>query len=199
MLHDDLQQIKVFVVADAWLFLFYKAPSQPSSARVTAWRRLHRSGAVFLGPSSCAVPARLEVGRELERIVTDLRAAGGSSELFRVDQMSRESEQRLVELYNAARDAEYGELIEQAEAVVEELKREGARQKFTFAEVEENEADLTKLRRWLSRIRWRDLFEASGRARAEAAVRRAQEQLDEFARIATERDSEGAGSDRQPR
>jgi hypothetical protein len=113
--------------------------------------------------------------------------------------MSTESEQRLVELYNAARDAEYGELIEQAGAVVEELKREGARQKFTFAEVEENEADLTKLRRWLRRIRWRDLFSASRRADAEAAVSSAQEQLDEFARVATERDSEGAESEPRSR
>lgn len=33
-----------------------------------------------------------------------------------------------------------------------------AKGKFTYAEVEENEADLTKLRRWLRRIVWRDLY-----------------------------------------
>jgi len=91
--------------------------------------------------------------------------------------------------YNAARDAEYEELIERAEALVQELEREGARDKFTFAEVEENEADLAKLQRWARRVRWRDLFGAARREAAEAAVRAAQERLDSFVRIATDRDS----------
>jgi hypothetical protein len=177
-------------MSEGWSFFFYKAPSQPSSARVAAWRRLHRSGAVFLGPTACAVPARLDVGKELDEIAKDLKAAGGSSDTFRVEQMSAASEQRLIEIYNAARDVEYAELIEQAEAVLEELELEGGRQKFTFAEVEENEADLSKLRRWAGRVRWRDLFGASRREEADAAVQAAQEQLDAFARMATERDSE---------
>ena len=186
-------------MAEAWLFFFYKAPSQPSSARVGAWRRLHRSGAVFLGPSACAVPVRLGVNNELGQIAKDLHAAGGSSEMFRVEQMSLESEQRLIEIYNAARDVEYDELIEQAHAVLDELDREGARQKFTFAEVDENEADLTKLRRWAGRIRWRDLFSASRGDEAAAAVRTAHEQVEAFARIATERDSEANDEDRPER
>ena len=74
--------------------------------------------------------------------------------------------------------------------MIDELDREGAREKFTFAEVEENEAVLAKLRRWAGRIRWRDVFGAPRRAAAETALRAAQERLDIFERIATERDSE---------
>jgi hypothetical protein len=177
-------------VAEAWTFCFYRAPNHPSSARVSAWRRLHRLGAVFLGPSACALPARLQIGDQLAQITTALVAAGGSAEAYSVEQLSQESEQRLEDLYNAARDSEYDELIEGAQSVIDELGREGARQKFTFAEVEENEADIARLRRWAGRIRWRDVFGAPRRAAAEAALRAAQERLDAFTRIASERDSE---------
>jgi hypothetical protein len=183
------------VNAQGWILFFYKAPKLPSSARVAAWRRLHKLGAVYLGPSACALPARLEVDAELERVAGSLASAGGSSEMFVVAQLSEESESRLEGLYNAARDAEYDELIERADALIAELEREGAGDKFTFAEVEENEADLAKLRRWAARIRWRDVFGASRRATAEAAVRAAQERLDGFAWIAPERDSEANGEE----
>lgn len=184
-------------MAERWTLIFYRAPAQPSSARVTTWRRLRRLGAVYLGPSACALPARLEAGRELDQIAAGLAAAGGSMERYTAEQFSAESEQRLEALYNAARDAEYDELIERSQAVIEELEREGARDKFTFAEVEENEADLARLRRWASRIRWRDVYHASRRNPAEAAVRAAQERLEAFVRIATERDSPLADSEGQ--
>lgn len=176
-------------MAERWILIFYRAPTQPSSARVTAWRRLHRLGAIYLAPSACAIPARLDADAELEQIGGAVRAAGGSFETYRVEQFQAASEERLERLYNAARDAEYAELIERAEAVVEELEREGARDKFTFAEVEENEAVLSKLRRWARRVRWRDVFGASRREAAETAVRAAQERLDGFVRVAIDRDS----------
>lgn len=177
-------------MAERWTLIFYRAPKQPSSARVAAWRHLHRLGAVYLGPSSCALPNRLDVGDELDEIAASLVIAGGSLETLSIERLSEESETRIRNLYNAARDAEYNELIERAEAVINELSREGARDKFTFAEVEENETVLSRLRRWAGRIRWRDVFGATRRDAAEGAVRAAQERLDAFARIASERDSE---------
>ena len=119
-----------------------------------------------------------------------MEASGGSLDTYLVERLAPESERKLQGAYNAARDAEYEELIERAQAVIDELDREGAREKFTFAEVEENEAVLAKLRRWAGRIRWRDVFGAPRRAAAETALRAAQERLDIFERIATERDSE---------
>lgn len=182
-------------MSERWTLISYRAPTQPSSARVTTWRRLHRLGAVYLGPSMCALPARLEASHELEKIATGLREAGGSFESYTVERFDCDAEARMEALYNAARDAEYDELIERAEAVIAELEQEGAREKFTFAEVEENEADLARLRRWASRIRWRDVYGASRRDAADGAVRAAQERLDAFVRIATERDSPPADSE----
>jgi hypothetical protein len=177
-------------MAERWTLIFYRAPAQPSSARVTAWRRLNRLGAVYLGPSSCLLPARLEVNDDLQEIAANLTGAGGSLQSLTVAEFSDESERRLEALYNAARDAEYEEVIERAEALIGELEREGARDKFTFAEVEENDADLAKLQRWARRVRWRDVYGAPRRQPAEDAVRRAQARLDEFVRIAASREHE---------
>jgi len=73
-----------------------------------------------------------------------------------------------------------------------ELEREGGKGKFTFAEVEENEADLGKLRRWLQTLRDRDLFGAGGRDAADLAVREAGDALQRFAERAAAQDHEGA-------
>jgi hypothetical protein len=179
----------LLAVAETWTLIFYRAPAQPSSARVTAWRRLHRLGAVYIGPSACALPTRLVAEDGLSAVAGSLRSAGGSFDAYVVERFEPDAERRLIALYNAARDAEYDELIERAQAVVAELEREGARDKFTFAEVEENEADLVRLQRWARRITWRDVFGASRREAGEAAVRVAHERLDAFARVATDRDS----------
>jgi hypothetical protein len=42
-----------------WPLIAYNTPKQPSTARVTAWRRLHRLGALYIGPSTCLLPAGL--------------------------------------------------------------------------------------------------------------------------------------------
>jgi polyphosphate kinase 2 (PPK2 family) len=52
---------------------------------------------------------------------------------------------------------------------------------FTYAELEENEVDVVKLRNWLARIRERDVFGARGRDAAGQAVARCEKSLEEYA------------------
>lgn len=165
----------------AWLLITYRAPKEPSTARVAAWRRLHRLGAIYIGPSTCLVPIELlPHDGALDTVAEGVTKAGGSFDVFRVDAFAPDAERALLARFNTARDAEYAEVVERAEALVAELRREGERGKFTFAEVEENEADLAKLQRWLEAVRRRDRFRSSRRAEAEAAVQAAEERLRTF-------------------
>ena len=164
----------------AWLLAAYRTPSAPSTARVAAWRGLHGLGALFLGPTVCLLPSALVDRRQLANIVERVEAAGGSFDLLEVESFGEDAERSLRGRYNDARDAEYAEVVERSDGMIEELVREGAKGKFTFAEVEENEADLVKLQRWLRRIRARDLFGAAGRAAAEGAVHKAAARLEAF-------------------
>lgn len=173
----------------AWILAVYRTPSSPSTARVAAWRGLHALGGLFLGPTVCLLPPALADARQLETIAARVRTAGGSFEQFEVESFAEASELALRERFSEARNAEYAEVVERAEGMIDELEREGAREKFTFAEVEENEADLVKLQQWLRRVRARDLFIASGRAPAVAAVERAAARLEAFVTEAIAREA----------
>jgi hypothetical protein len=177
---------------DVWLLVVYRAPKEPSTARVAAWRRLHRLGGLYIGPSVCLVPRRLAERQVLERIGDGVRAAGGTFDIFEIEAFAEDANALLLDRFNAARDAEYAEVVERAVALQAELEREGAQGKFTFAEVEENEADLGKLRRWLKALGDRDLFGASGRDAADHAVREAADSVQRFAERAARHDHEGA-------
>jgi len=165
----------------SWVLVAYRAPKEPSTARVAAWRRLRRLGGLYIGPSVCLIPHGLAERAVLDQIAGTVRAAGGTFDLLGVETFAEDAEALLVERFNAARDCEYAEVVERALALRAELEREGGRGKFTFAEVEENEADLGKLRRWLETLGGRDLFGAPGRGPAEGAVRQAAEALQDFA------------------
>jgi hypothetical protein len=184
-----------------WLLAVYRTPTSPSTARVAAWRGLHALGGLFIAPTACILPPAIADTRQLEAIALRVRSAGGSFEVLEVEAFAEATELTLRGRYSEARDAEYAEVVEQAEAMVDELDREGSRNKFTYAEVEENEADLAKLQRWLRRVRTRDIFASSGRAAAVAAVERAAARLEAFVgdAIAQEQDLADANADIHPR
>jgi uncharacterized protein YdbL (DUF1318 family) len=157
---------------------------------VAAWRRLHRLGGLYIGSSVCLIPHGLAEPRALAQIADGVRSAGGTFDSFVVEAFAEEAQAVIVERFNSARNAEYAEVVERALALQAELEREGARGKFTFAEVEENEADLAKLQRWLQTVGGRDLFDAPGRSPAEQAVREAAAALQRFAERAARQDEE---------
>jgi hypothetical protein len=164
-----------------WLLIAYNTPKQPSTARVTAWRRLHRLGALYIGPSTCLLPAALADERALATVTEGIMAAGGGIDTFRVEAFDPDAHERLVARFNGERDAEYAEMVDRARALIAELDREAERGKFTFAEVEENDADLAKLRRWLDTVNGRDRYDAAGKTGAEQAVAEADRALQAFA------------------
>src|SRR5215467_1944637 len=174
----------------SWTLVVNRAPAEPSTARVAAWRRLHRLGGLYVAPSVCLVPKELAERDALDRIAEGLRSAGGAFDVFAVEAFAVDAHALLVDRFNTARDAEYAEVVERAHALLAELEREGGKGKFTFAEVEENEADLVKLRRWLETVGRRDLFGAPGSGPAEQAVREAADAIGRFAERAARLDEE---------
>jgi hypothetical protein len=173
-----------------WILVVYRAPTEPSTARVAAWRRLHRLGGLYVGPSVCLIPSGLAEPRALDEIADGVRSAGGSFDVLTVEAFAGETQALLADRFNSARDAEYAEVVERARALRAELEREGGVGKFTFAEVEENEADLAKLQRWLKKVGDRDLFGSAGRGPAEETVRQAADALQRFAELSARLEEE---------
>jgi hypothetical protein len=174
----------------SWVLVVYRAPKEPSTARVAAWRRLHRLGGLYIGPAVCLIPRGLTEQGALDQVAAGVRSAGGTFDALVVEAFAAEAHMLLAERFNSARNAEYAEVVERAQALQAELGREGGRGKLTFAEVGDNEADLGKLQRWLEALDTRDLFGAPGRGPAERSVREAEDALRRFAERAARLEEE---------
>ena len=74
--------------------------------------------------------------------------------------------------FQAARNDEYEEIVDRCEDFLQQVKKEYTANHFTYAELEENEVNLVKLRNWFAKVRERDVFGAEGRQAAEQATRR---------------------------
>ena len=83
--------------------------------------------------------------------------------------------------FQAARNDEYEEIVDRCEDFLQQVKKEYAENHFTYAELEENEVDLVKLRNWFAKVRERDAFDADGRHAAEKALEACEESLEAYA------------------
>ena len=83
--------------------------------------------------------------------------------------------------YNRARDEEYAEILERCRAFEAEIERETAARHLSYAELEENDEDLVKLKSWLAKVQARDVLGAGEAAQAVQAVARCEAALEGFA------------------
>jgi hypothetical protein len=165
-----------------WLLLIYRIKAESSGRRTYVWRQLRQLGAVYLQQAAAVLPDRPDLREELDRLGQRIRSAGGEASLLETVSPSATWEEELVARFNAARDAEYEEILDSVESFEDEIRRETRKKRFRFAELEEGEADWEKLQRWFARLAERDFFGAAGRAGAEEALARGRTLLDEFTR-----------------
>jgi hypothetical protein len=164
-----------------WLVLVYRVPSEPSSTRVAIWRDLKRIGAHYLQQCVCVLPRRPDLRLSIEGVREKIARLGGSSNLFEVPYLTPEDEASLIRGFRDLVAKQYAEIVEECETkFVKEIEFETFRQNYTFAEAEEIEQDLEKIRRWFARVRERDWFETPGRAAVEAWIGRCAELLEGF-------------------
>lgn len=150
------------------------------TVRVQVWRKLRSLGGLYVQQSVCLLPARAEVVREVRRLTDRVRHQGGSARVLRVELVDPQERAGVIAEFNAARDAEYADVLERLPGLSAELERERARGRASYVEVEENEADLQRYLSWLSKIAERDYFGAPNGPRARAAVEAAAAELAEF-------------------
>ena len=166
--------------ARRWLLLIYRIKAESSGRRTYVWRQLRQLGAVYLQQAAAVLPDRPELRVELDRLGQRIRATGGEASLLETVSPSPAWDDELVARFNAARDAEYEEILDSVESFEDEIRRETRKRRFRFAELEEGEADWEKLQRWFARLTERDFFGAPGRAGAEEALGRGRALLDGF-------------------
>ena len=162
-----------------WLLLVYRVPSEPTRLRAAVWRRLKSLGAIYLQNSAAALPASVEAERALRKLRSEILDMSGTAVLLSCSVLA--GEQGVVSAFQAARDDEYEEIVDKCEDFLGQVRKEYDASHFTYAELEENEVDLVKLRNWLARVRGRDVFGAAGRAAAEQGLAKCEQVLEEYA------------------
>jgi hypothetical protein len=164
-----------------YLLLSYRVPAEPSKTRVGVWREIKKLGAIYLQGGVCLIPHDDETEQSFRDLAARIRSMGGEAGLLVTSPVDADEEQRLTGEFNAARDKEYREILEQCTHFLREIEKETKRGNFSFAEIEEIEEDLDKLRRWLEKVSRRDRFGAKMASATAAKVRDCEEALAHFA------------------
>ena len=137
--------------------LCYRIPREPSTPRITVWRKLKRLGVAQLADGLVALPADARTREQLEWIADEIAEAGGEASIWLARPASATQERELSARMAAARAAEYTAVTAEAAAAaaagVREARRTGER-----------------LRAELRRIGRRDYFPPPERHAAHAAV-----------------------------
>jgi hypothetical protein len=146
-----------------------------------------RDGVAAAAGAGCGVPAQRGGGaagltdaeRALRLLRNEILEMGGTAQLLSAAALVGEAD--IIAAYNAARDEEYVEVIARCDDFLTEIDTETVKEHFTYAELEENDEDLTKLRGWLAKITTRDVLGAARRGDAEQALAEAEAALETFA------------------
>ena len=139
-----------------WVMLCYRIPREPSTPRITVWRKLKRLGVAQLVDGLVALPADARTREQLEWIADEIVEAGGEAAIWLARPATAAQERELAERMGAARADEYAAVIAEAEGIepgTREAQRTGER-----------------LRAELRRIGRRDYFPPPERDAAHAAV-----------------------------
>jgi hypothetical protein len=162
-----------------WLLLVYRVPPEPTRLRAAVWRRIKSLGAIYLQNSVAALPASTANERALRKLRHEITDMPGTAVLLSCSVLAGETEVRAA--FQAARNDEYEEIVDKCQDFLAGVQKEYDADHFTYAELEENEVDLVKLKNWFAKITARDAFGASGRAAVEGYLDQCEQSLEAYA------------------
>jgi DNA-binding transcriptional regulator PaaX len=140
-----------------WVLLSYRMPREPSTPRITIWRKLKRLGVAQLGDGLIALPADARTREHLDWIAEEIVESGGGATVWIAQPATVAQERDLASEMAAARSQEYRTVIDQAAAA-------GA------APEADRTRTIRRLRDELRRIQRRDYFPPAERDAARHAV-----------------------------
>jgi len=152
--------------ATSWLLLLYSLPTRRKTERVAVWRRFKKIGAIQIKTSTYLLPDTPPQYEHLQWLAQRIRDFGGDATLVRVQEIEGMSNERLIALFNRARDEEYGAIKKSLHAFLARGKK---------AEPETKAAELEKLTRQFRAIREIDFFQSARGNDVQMLLRRAEE------------------------
>jgi hypothetical protein len=139
------------------VLLCYRLPREPSTPRITLWRKLKRLGVAQLADGLVALPADARTREQIEWITEEVAQVGGEASFWLATPASRDQERQLAAQLSTARADEYAAVRAEAASALSAPPREARRA-------------AQRLRAELRRIGRRDYFPPPERDAAHAAV-----------------------------
>src|SRR5437763_5256156 len=140
-----------------WVLLSHRLPREPSTPRITVWRKLKRLGVAQISDGLVALPADARTREHLEWIADEILEAGGTATIWLAQPGTLAAERELASAMAAARAAEYAKVIDEATAATE-------------LDPPDRTTVARRLRAELRRIRRRDYFPPAESDKAHASV-----------------------------
>jgi ChrB-like protein len=163
-----------------WMLVLVRLAGEPSRYRVAVWRELRRVGAVPVTQGTWLMPATPWFVAA-ERKVREL-AERGSGEVITVEVTDQDGDtSALAAAFAAARVAEWAEFSADCGKFEAEIAKEIRIEKFTLAELDEEEQSLDRLRRWYRELKLRDVQNLPESATAEQRLKECTEVFDDYA------------------
>jgi hypothetical protein len=135
-----------------WLLLLLRLPTAQKAQRVAIWRKLKKSGAIQIQTSTYVLPDAPARYEAFQWLTQEVRDAGGDATLVRAREIEGLPNNKLVALFNAARDKQYSDLKKALQKLIERPKRSDSE----FAA-----ADLERLTRQFREIHEVDFFDSA--------------------------------------
>ena len=150
-----LNRLRTMNVSE-WVLLAYRLPREPSTPRITLWRKLRRLGAVQLVDGLVTLPCDPKTREAFDWLADEVIEAGGEAWTWRGQPGSKDQEHALREKMTAAVVDEYRALVDDVREA-----RDGASRR-----------TVERLRRELRKIEARDHFAPKEREQARRAIDR---------------------------
>jgi len=143
-----------------WWMLIHQIPPKPSYLRVKVWRRLQRLGAVAVKNSVYVLPRSEQAQEDFQWVAREIVEGGGDASICEARFVEGLSDEQVVAMFHAARDADYARVAEAARRL---LKGIGSGSRISGEKRAPVEAELTRLKRRIAEVASIDFLGAPGR------------------------------------
>lgn len=138
----------------------HQIPPKPGYLRVKAWRKLQRLGAVAVKNTVYVLPNTPSCQEDFNWAAREIAKDGGEATVCAASFLDGLTDVQVVNLFQAARNADYAQVAEEAKGAIEASGTGDAAAA----------SDVSRLRRRLAEIGAVDFFHADGREAAEGLV-----------------------------
>jgi hypothetical protein len=148
-----------------WLLLLHQLPAKPAYQRVKIWRRLQGLGAVAIKNAVHALPANEQSQEDFEWLLKEITEAGGEALICEARLVDGLSDEQVAAMFNAAREADYDALANEARTLGDTIKAEAG-----AAMQGEARTKLARLKASVAQVSAIDFFGANGRETVDGLI-----------------------------